>query len=172
MRSYVVAKGIIQSERAVWVHLDHPQMGRIGIAAVYAPNKHPERKALWHKLADTLDKSRQWILGGDFNMVEESMDCKGGSSKILNGGELWTWRRLVNELSLVDSHAHKADHLHFSWDSKKSHRHSPRVQSRTSIGDRVLKRLDRVYNTVNPKKIHFLFLHVFCQDWQCQTTLR
>lgn len=54
---------------------------------MYAPNEEPLRKDLWHELADNLDKNRQWIMAGDFNMVEESINRKGGSGRILRGAE-------------------------------------------------------------------------------------
>lgn len=135
--------------------MDHPQMGRIGIIAIYAPKFYHERASLWHELADTLDKSRSWILAGDFNMVESCTDHKGGSSAILNGIELRVWHRLHKMLNLEDLYQHRPGQLWFRWDSKNIHRHGPLVQSRLVIGDRVLKRPDWVYSSVPSQRRKF-----------------
>lgn len=34
LKCHVVAKGIVQSKRAVWMHVDHPQLGRIGLLSL------------------------------------------------------------------------------------------------------------------------------------------
>lgn len=34
-----------------------------------------------------MDKSRMWILGGDLNMVENIVDRKGGSGRVVAGRE-------------------------------------------------------------------------------------
>lgn len=127
LRGLIVARGITPLGRAMWVHMDHPQMGWIGIIAIYAPNESRLRADLWHELANTLDKSKTWILAGDFNMVECIFDRKGGLGKILNGAELRAWHRLERMLRLKDSYLHKLGRLWFNWDSKKNHRHDPLV---------------------------------------------
>lgn len=88
-------------------------------------------------------------------MVEDVLDRKGGSRKVLDGAELRAWRRFKRKFSLEDSYQHVAGHLRFSWDSRKDHRHNPIVQGRQLLGDRVLKRLDRIYNTITSRRNTF-----------------
>lgn len=62
LRASITKKGIIPPERAVWVHIDHPTLGQLGILAVYAPNGKCERAVVWHELADLLDNKRDYVL--------------------------------------------------------------------------------------------------------------
>lgn len=36
---YITDFGIITSKREFWVHLEHPQWGRVGVMSIYTPNK-------------------------------------------------------------------------------------------------------------------------------------
>lgn len=69
LKSCVTSKGIIASERVVWAHIQHPKLGNIGVAAVYAPNDYRHKTALWQELTANLDKHRPWFFVGDLNMV-------------------------------------------------------------------------------------------------------
>lgn len=104
---------------------------------MYAPSKPSNRVALWHEIADSIDKSQKCLIAGDFNMVKDHLNRKGGSSRIVNGREKSAWKRLARKLCLVG-------HLNYTWDSKKRHHHNPMVRNSVNIGDRVLKRIDRV----------------------------
>lgn len=63
--------------------------------SIYAPNEPLDRKELWKELADGMDRSRQWFLSGDYNMVEAGIARKGGSSRTLEGQEKRAWSRLA-----------------------------------------------------------------------------
>lgn len=86
--------------------------------AVYAPNEPHNRKRLWKELADNIDKKRKWVVVGDFNMVEDALDRKGGSRKVVTSGEKRVWRRFVCKICLEDSHVYKVGNLRYSWDNK------------------------------------------------------
>lgn len=88
LKASIVEKGLVPSDRALWIHLDHPTLGKTRILAIYAPNGRRQRAALWHELDDTIDNKRIWIVTGDFNNVEESADRRGGSGRIMSGVEL------------------------------------------------------------------------------------
>lgn len=155
MRQFVTDKGIVPSGRAAWAHLEHPALDKMGILAVYAPNKPHLRTNLWNELADSIDKKRKWVVSRDFNMVEDALDRKGGSSRVVNGSEKKTRKQFVRKIYLEDSFVYKGGQLKYSWDSKKLHRNNPRVQNKPLIGDRVLKRIDRVHNIVSPRRNAF-----------------
>lgn len=154
------------SQRVAWAHLEHPKLGKIGLLAVYAPNGVNERKQLWTKIVDQLDKHREWIIGGDFNMVGASSDRKGASSKILQGVEKGAWTRLKRKLWLEDPFAYTPSTLRYSWDSKRKHRHNPSIQNGMLIGKRVLKLIDRIHSTATPTsrnlKVKSTILLGFC----------
>lgn len=61
----------------------------------------------------------------------------------------------MRKLYLVDSYIYKVDHLKYSWDSKKKHRHNPRMPNRPNIGDQVLKRIDRIYSSISVHRGNF-----------------
>lgn len=45
-------------------------MGKLGILGIYAPNNSPDRTRLWKQIFNMLDFSLQWMVLGDFNMIE------------------------------------------------------------------------------------------------------
>lgn len=95
LKDFIMAKGVLASERAAWAHLDHPNLGRLGVISIYAPNKSKLRKALWNELAETLDSSHTWVVAGDFNMVKNAPDRRGGSGRILDGAEKRAWKLVL-----------------------------------------------------------------------------
>lgn len=107
----ISASGVVPSQRAAWCHLEHPKFGKIEVLVVYAPNFDSERATLWNELADLLDKNREWIVAGDFNMVEALQDRRGGSGRILNGREKSAWNRFSRRLCLEDTFCYKPGHL-------------------------------------------------------------
>lgn len=80
---YFTTTGILQSDKACWAHFEHPQLGRFSVLAVYAPNKDSKRAELWHEIVDGMDPHQKWFFVGDFNNVEESVDRRGGSGRVL-----------------------------------------------------------------------------------------
>lgn len=155
MKPYVIKKGIVAFGRAAWAHLDHPKLGKIGVVVVYAPNEPLNRASLWSELVDSLDMRRRWIMAGDLNMVEDILDRKGGSGKVVCGREKGAWKRLIRKFCLEDSNVYKVGHLKYSWDSKKIHQHNPIIQNKKNIGDRVLKRIERIHCTVTQSRNTF-----------------
>lgn len=114
MKASIIAKGCLPSGRVVWVHLDHPTLGKLGVLALYALNGQILRADMWHELADNLDNKMNWIVAGDFNNVEEAFDRRGGSGRILNRQELHAWRKFKRKFCLIDSFAPRPTHLKFS----------------------------------------------------------
>lgn len=54
-----------------------------------------------------MDRSRQWFLVGDYNMVEVGSDHKGGLGRIIEGQEKQAWTRFAQKLSLEDTIKYK-----------------------------------------------------------------
>lgn len=94
-------------QRVVWVHLERLQWERLGIISIYAPNEPYNKKYLGNELDDRLNRSRQWFLVGDYNMVKVGVDWKGGFGEILEVQEKRGWNRLAQKLCLEDTIRYK-----------------------------------------------------------------
>lgn len=152
LKSCVTLNGSLPSGKAVWTHIEHPELGRIGVVAIYAPNNKDARAALWSELSETLDPSRPWVFAGDYNMIERPQDRKGGSGKLVEGPEKQKWLHLKRKFCLEDTFLPAYGFLNYSWDSKKKKRHNPVVQSTCPIKERKLRRIDRIYITSSSRK--------------------
>lgn len=75
------------SQRAAWVKLKNDKIGHIGILGIYAPSEAPDRTLLWQEIFVELDFTLNWIILGDFNMIESLEDQRGGNRMVINGDE-------------------------------------------------------------------------------------
>lgn len=151
---YVTSKGVIQGAREIWVCVENTCFGKMGILGIYAPNSSGDRTKLWQELFHTLDTSYRWILCGDFNMIENSGDQRGGACSLVAGREKRAWRHLKRHLLLEDSFVSRPGHLSFSWDNCRRFRHTPDLLVNPS-GSRTLRRLDRVYRSSQKRNSEF-----------------
>ncbi|KAL3681634.1 hypothetical protein R1sor_024590 [Riccia sorocarpa] len=149
------------SNRAVWAHIEGEGLNNVGVLAIYAPNQVAERTELWERIRVTVDCTRAWIVLGDFNMITEEKDQKGGTYTGLSTPKREAWEALVRDLRLEDHFEHKEGALWYSWDNLHRGRNqenqpeaddsgsegSPRSEApeQAGAGDRILKRLDRIY---------------------------
>jgi exonuclease III len=125
--------------RALMVTLDGLPTGPLGLLNVYGPNDSQGRALLWETLCNTINPSRPWLVGGDFNMVSAPSDHSGGAQRLLAGREAFTWEAFQASLGLVDCRPAPLPAVQYSWDN---HRLTP-VGVTPSL--RVFKRLDRFY---------------------------
>lgn len=63
--------------RFVWI-IAKIEERTFGVCNIYAPCSIRERKALWRRLQEQLDFRYKWIVGGDYNFIEETSDKFGG----------------------------------------------------------------------------------------------
>lgn len=61
LSAHVTQHGAILGSQGIWIHLDHPVTGKMGIANIYAPNSSAEHITLWRHLFDSLDPSIPWV---------------------------------------------------------------------------------------------------------------
>ncbi|KAL3686360.1 hypothetical protein R1sor_008934 [Riccia sorocarpa] len=99
-RYKITEQGVSGLGNAAWVKID-TVVGRIGLISIHAPNKRHLRKRTWLWLRE-LVKEGQWVVGGDFNMVEFDEDTTGESNK-LEGGKFNRWHNMAREADLVDA---------------------------------------------------------------------
>jgi hypothetical protein len=125
--------------RAIVLHLDGLPCGPLGLLNVHGPNETADRADLWDSLAQMLDPSRPWLVGGDFNMVTASINQQGGSPADLVRSEASAWSHLSSTLGLVEYLPLPNQAIQFTWDN-----HRQDDPSSITPG-RILKRLDRFY---------------------------
>jgi hypothetical protein len=74
--------------------------GPLNIGSIYAPAEQGRRMRFWRWLhSQALEEN--WVLTGDFNMLEFYDDSLGRSS-VIQGAEERIWKLMVDELDLVD----------------------------------------------------------------------
>ena len=73
-RKFVSATGSFLQNRACKVILSGIFVGDIGFLNIYAPNDPLHRCVLWETILRELPRHCQWIMLGDFNMVEARRD--------------------------------------------------------------------------------------------------
>ena len=54
---------------------------------LYAPNSAVERAKLWLSLFDYVSLADCWLVGGDFNMIEDVADRMEGIATTISGWE-------------------------------------------------------------------------------------
>lgn len=138
MSKFVIAKGEDPSHSCVWVLLfinGQP----IGFCSVYASNNARERCELWEWIAKELPNA-DWVIGGDFNMVEYSTDRSWASHAKLGHEEFDKWLHCRNSIGVIDPiHSNSCNHFQnwYTWSN-----------CRFGI-ERKLSRLDRFYISPN-----------------------
>ena len=68
---------VLQDMHTTWGHLN-----------IYAPNHASARKYFWCEITNALPNVSHWCVAGDFNMLEDAGDIKGGSVVTIHGEEL------------------------------------------------------------------------------------
>jgi hypothetical protein len=91
LSQFKLNKGMIESQRAVWITHDHPRMGKIGLLGIYAANSTADQELLWQEIKDSIENSYKWIFLGNFNMIDAASNCKGGAIKLVIGAEKLAW---------------------------------------------------------------------------------
>nr|PNR49067.1 hypothetical protein PHYPA_010963 [Physcomitrium patens] len=136
--SLICEHGVIMKGRVQYVTLQWTPFLIIGIINIYAFNCTGSRSRLWTKIRHYPLPEAHWILGGDFNMIDQLDDKQGGQDTIGRGQrEQVAWGDLQVHLGLQDSF--RADEFRklstkkFSWDNR---RYAPGM---------ICSRLDRFY---------------------------
>ncbi|KAL3689374.1 hypothetical protein R1sor_015683 [Riccia sorocarpa] len=96
----VVAEGVSGQGYGAWAIIETSQ-GNVGIMALHAPRKRSRRAAVWAWVKSIIGEG-QWLLLGDFNMVERTRDALGPSA-VIRGRELRSWTLCANLGDLVDA---------------------------------------------------------------------
>lgn len=128
--------------RAILLYVNDPLGGPFGLLNIYGPNTIAERTTLWEYFATTMDTTRPWLVGGDFNMTVNASNQRGLAWE-LAGAEYVAWTDFVYIINLIDAYTRSGNLVSYTWDNN-------RVDSDTATESaRVLKRLDRFYLSVD-----------------------
>lgn len=119
MKDIIKKEGILPIGRAVWAIIENDNIGSMGILGIYTPNDILDKTALQKEIFAHLDFSVQWIMLGDFNMIENSSDQRGGNCTIIHVDEKRAWLHLTKRLKIEDSFIYQLGNPHFSWDNKR-----------------------------------------------------
>ena len=81
-------RGCLIEGRVVYIRIKHIYE-HLGILNIYTPNSVAEKKEIWLQIVDKKLDAELWIIGGDFNMVEqqeENRKCKRHGAR--GGGKM------------------------------------------------------------------------------------
>jgi hypothetical protein len=139
LQPFVTFDLVSPCQRAIILHLDGLPSGPLGLLNVYGPNEPRDRAALWESLANLVDPSRPWLVGGDFNMSLLGSDQLGGLPSDLVGVELDAWSMLSTLLGLTEYLLAPNASIRYTWDNHRLGVEGEATQAR------IFKRLDRFY---------------------------
>ena len=89
----IICKEIIVPGRAQYIVIKDLQT-TWGYLNIYAPNHASARKHFWYEITNALPNVSDWCVAGDFNMIEDPLDRRGGSAATIHGEELANWERM------------------------------------------------------------------------------
>lgn len=118
LRDHIIEQGMLPSQRAIWVKINDPCAGKIGVLGISAPIEAPNCTLLERGIFSKLDFTFKWFAIGDFNMIEHFDDQRKVNQTMINGEEKRAWRHLLCRLKVDDSFMHQTNHLCFSSDNK------------------------------------------------------
>ncbi|XP_057873595.1 uncharacterized protein LOC131079610 [Cryptomeria japonica] len=101
LAKHVVDSGSDPNHHCVWATTLINGM-LVGFCSIYVPNSSLERTSLWEWLRYYLPNV-DWVLGGDFNMVEHPSYRSWNSSTRLSHSEFEAWTLTRNSLGVHDS---------------------------------------------------------------------
>jgi hypothetical protein len=125
-------QGTVYDNLAQWVLLKGIPGGDVGVVNIYAPNASQERILLWRELVNCLPQGCRWVLGGDWNVVEQARDKSSREGRIISEVEKLELEILKTHLKVSDFFEYD-QLLAYTWDNHRLD------------GARVLARLDRFY---------------------------
>ena len=131
-------RGCFIEGHVVDIRIKH-RYGHLGILNIYAPNPTSNlRKKFWLQLVDKKLGAELWIIGGDFNMVEQQEDRSGNANGTVQGVEKDAWDKFCLAYNVIDCW----NAPNFQMQKEKSLLYS-RVGG--SVHGKTMSRLDRWY---------------------------
>lgn len=118
----VIDSNIIIPGKTQWI-LCLIDKQKAGLVNVYVPNIGRERGIFSHEVVAQMPDVDCWVLGGDFNMVEQDSDRSGRPPKKLSSHEQEGWDTLTMRLGIEDTwnndNCSYEDSLRFSSTNKQ-----------------------------------------------------
>jgi len=95
--------GIVMEGRAQFLTLQSPNNGSFTIINIYAQRSSNDRALLWRKLSQADFTADHFIIGGDFNHLEDT-DRRGTSGeRQMHRREAASWYHMTFQYGLVDA---------------------------------------------------------------------
>lgn len=136
MATLVTHHGILYHGGPQFIVLNlHPHL-QLGILNVYGFSHTGPKAMMWNHLAQAPLPDAHWVLAGDFNNIESSMDKQGGSNKTnINHRELEAWNKLLIRLGVRDAFHigsyHRKNSKAFTWSD--AHQDDTMIQTRIDM---------------------------------------
>lgn len=121
----LVDHGTIVPGRVQFITLQFTKDIKVGILNIYAHNYTGSRAHLWNSIRHYNLPEAEWIMGGDFNMIETLEDKQGGAETTGRGeSEIRAWTQLLIHLGLHDSfhldEFRRVGQKKFTWDNRRN----------------------------------------------------
>jgi hypothetical protein len=84
LATIVGKNGTLMENTVQWVILKGLLGGDLGVANIYAPNILRDRCFLWAEMIQKLPRGCRWILVGDWNMVERSINKSNTCGQLIS----------------------------------------------------------------------------------------
>ncbi|KAG0573683.1 hypothetical protein KC19_VG200300 [Ceratodon purpureus] len=84
---FIINSVSLYQGRALWIVLGNIAGYSWGFLNVYSPNDAQERTRFWESILDNLPPNCHWMVGGDFNMVESSVDKSTACGRLIQEPE-------------------------------------------------------------------------------------
>ena len=94
-------RGCLVEGRVVYIRIKH-SYGHLGILNMYAPNLVAEKKAFWLQLLNKKPDAELWIIGGNFNIVEQQEDRSRNAIGTVQGVEKDAWDKFCLAYNVID----------------------------------------------------------------------
>ena len=92
-----------RADNAQWVRLKGVLGGDVAVLNVYAPHSLAERSALWMELLARLPQGCRWLMAGDWNFVERSVDKSNSRLSSVTKEEKRIFQEFKDHFQVEDS---------------------------------------------------------------------
>jgi exonuclease III len=99
----ITENGKLADGRAQFITIQSPDNGSLTILNVYAPRTSNERALLWSNINQAAPDSDHYILGGNFNHLEEAEQGISEGHRRMQRREVVAWHHLTLKLGLTDA---------------------------------------------------------------------
>ena len=101
LQSIILSAGTVMNKRAQFLIIKIGSQ-KVGLMNIYAPNSMSVRAGIWLFLVEYAGLADCWLVGGDFNMIEDASDRIGCTTTTVSGWEAKCWDSFCFAFGLLD----------------------------------------------------------------------